>query len=64
MPEKDIYRLDLPWLKRMQKTSKYYWWFQIGGWLSLALIMILISILFGQGVDQQFFVALGHYKYW
>jgi len=41
----------------MQKTSKYYWWLQIGGWGSLALILILINMLFGK-VDQQFFVAL------
>jgi two-component system, LytTR family, sensor kinase len=54
-----IYRLDLSLLKRMNKTSKYYWWLQIGGWGLLALIIILVSILFGQGVDQQFLVALG-----
>ena len=42
----------------MQKTNKYYWWFQIGGWLSVALIQILITVLWSN-VDQQFFVALG-----
>ena len=41
----------------MQKTNKYYWWFQIGGWLSLALVLILMNVLFGK-VDQQFFAAL------
>ncbi len=42
----------------MQKTNKYYWWFQIGGWLTVALIQILINVLWSN-VDQQFFVALG-----
>ena len=32
-----IYRLVLS-LLTMQKTSKYYWWLQIGGWGILALI--------------------------
>ena len=40
----------------MQKTSKYYWWLQIGGWGALALILILINILFGR-VDQQFLIC-------
>jgi two-component system LytT family sensor kinase len=42
----------------MQKTSKYYWWLQIGGWGTLALILILINVLFGQRVDQQFLIGL------
>jgi LytS/YehU family sensor histidine kinase len=42
----------------MQKTNKYYWWFQIGGWLTVALILILINVLWSN-VDKQFFVALG-----
>jgi two-component system LytT family sensor kinase len=42
----------------MQKTSKYYWWLQIGGWGTLALIMILINVLFGQRVDQHFMISL------
>jgi two-component system, LytTR family, sensor kinase len=42
----------------MQKSSKYYWWLQIGGWGTLALIMILINVLFGQRVDQQFLISL------
>src|SRR5450432_53631 len=42
----------------MQKTSKYYWWFQVGGWGMLALLIILISVLAGQRVDQQFLVGL------
>ncbi len=42
----------------MQKTSKYYWWLQIGGWGILALILILINVLFGQKVDQQFLIPL------
>jgi len=41
----------------MHKTSKYYWWLQIGGWGILTLILILINVLFSK-VDQQFFVAL------
>jgi two-component system, LytTR family, sensor kinase len=41
----------------MQNTNKYYWWLQIGGWLSLALVLILMNVLFGK-VDQQFFAAL------
>ncbi len=40
----------------MQKTSKYYWWLQIGGWGTLALILILINLLFGQRVDEHFFI--------
>src|SRR5580704_17126840 len=43
----------------MQKTSKYYWWFQIGGWGILALILILINLLFGQRVDEHFLIGLG-----
>ncbi|HEY4966867.1 MAG TPA: histidine kinase [Puia sp.] len=42
----------------MQKTNKYYWWFQIGGWLSIALIQVLVTLLWSK-VDEQFFVALG-----
>jgi two-component system, LytTR family, sensor kinase len=42
----------------MQKTSKYYWWLQIGGWGILALIIILINILFSIRVDQHFLIAL------
>ena len=42
----------------MQKTSKYYWWLQIGGWGALALIQILIIVVPGQRLDQQFLVAL------
>jgi two-component system, LytTR family, sensor kinase len=42
----------------MQKTSKYYWWLQIGGWGSLALIYILIWVISGQEVNQQFLVPL------
>jgi len=41
----------------MQKTNKYYWWLQIGGWLSLAVVLIFINVLFSK-VDQQFFAAL------
>ncbi len=41
----------------MQKTSKYYWWLQIGGWGILALILLFINILFGK-VDEQFIIAL------
>jgi len=44
--------------ERMQKTNKYYWWFQIGGWLSIALIQVLVTVLWSK-VDEQFFVALG-----
>jgi two-component system, LytTR family, sensor kinase len=42
----------------MQETSKYYWWLQIGGWGSLALILILINILFGIRVDNHFLIPL------
>ena len=42
----------------MQKTNKYYWWLQIGGWGSLAMILILANALWSK-VDQQFFVTLG-----
>lgn len=41
----------------MHKTSKYYWWLQIGGWGILSLILLLINLLFGK-VDQPFLVAL------
>lgn len=41
----------------MQKTNKYYWWLQIGGWLSLALVLIAMNVLFGK-VDHEFFAAL------
>jgi two-component system, LytTR family, sensor kinase len=39
----------------MDKQSKYYWWFQIGGWLSLFLLHILINVLFGQWGNVRFF---------
>lgn len=42
----------------MQKTSKYYWRLQIGGWGILAPILILINVLFGQRVDLHFLIAL------
>jgi LytS/YehU family sensor histidine kinase len=42
----------------VQKSSKYYWWFQIGGWGLLTLLDILINILFGQEVNSQFFEQL------
>ena len=42
----------------MQHSSKYYWWFQIGGWGLLTLLDILINILFGQQVNAQFFEQL------
>jgi hypothetical protein len=41
----------------MHQTNKYYWWFQIGGWLTLAMILILINVLWSK-VDEQFFVTL------
>ncbi len=41
----------------MRKTSKYYWWLQIGGWGTMALILILISVLSGQRVDEHFFLG-------
>src|SRR5450755_5109503 len=44
--------------KRMQKTSKYYWWLQIGGWGILALILILINLLTGLRVDEHFLIGL------
>jgi LytS/YehU family sensor histidine kinase len=42
----------------MRKTNKYYWWFQIGGWLTVALLQILVTVLWSI-VDREFFVALG-----
>src|SRR5580765_160140 len=42
----------------MHKTSKYYWWLQIGGWGILALILILYWVLLGQRVDQQYLIPL------
>src|SRR5580704_1031163 len=42
----------------MQKTSKYYWWLQIGGWGTLALIQIFINVLSGLRVDEQFLIPL------
>lgn len=42
----------------MQKSSKYYWWFQIGGWLLLTLLQILINVLFGQQMNAHFFEQL------
>jgi len=42
----------------MQKSSKYYWWFQFSGWGLLTLLDILINILFGQEVNAQFFEQL------
>jgi two-component system LytT family sensor kinase len=44
--------------ERMHKTSKYYWWLQIGGWGILALILILYWVLLGQRVDQQYLIPL------
>jgi LytS/YehU family sensor histidine kinase len=41
----------------MHKTNKYYWWFQIGGWLTLAVILIVMNVLWSK-VDEQFFVTL------
>jgi two-component system LytT family sensor kinase len=46
-------------IERMQKSSKYYWWLQFGGWGILALILILINLLFGQQVDEHFLIGLG-----
>ncbi len=40
-----IYRIVLSLAETMKKTSKYYWWLQIGGWGTLALILILINVL-------------------
>jgi two-component system, LytTR family, sensor kinase len=42
----------------MRKTSKYYWWLQIGGWGTLALILILINLLSGLRVDEHFFIGI------
>jgi sensor histidine kinase YesM len=42
----------------MYKTSKYYWWLQIGGWGILALILILYWVLLGQRVDLQYLIPL------
>jgi len=42
----------------MQKTSKYYWWLQIGGWGILACVIILINVLFRQRVDSQLLIPL------
>ena len=42
----------------MQKTSKYYWWLQIGGWGMLAILLILINVLFGQRIDKQFHLTI------
>src|SRR5450631_2714032 len=42
----------------MAKTSKYYWWLQLGGWGILALVIILINLLFRQRVDQELLVPL------
>ncbi len=42
----------------MQKTSKYYWWLQIGGWGALALILVYANILIGRKVDLQFLIPL------
>ena len=42
----------------MQKTSKYYWWLQIGGWGVLALILVFANILIGRKVDLQFLIPL------
>jgi two-component system, LytTR family, sensor kinase len=42
----------------MAKTSKYYWWLQLGGWGILALVSILINVLFRQRVDQELLVPL------
>jgi sensor histidine kinase YesM len=42
----------------MQKSNKYYWWLQIGGWSFLALVYILVNILFDQKVNAAFFEQL------
>src|SRR5450432_337879 len=42
----------------MQKTSKYYWWLQIGGWGMLVVVLILINVLYGQRIDKQFHLTL------
>lgn len=42
----------------MQKSGKYYWWFQIGWWGLLTLLDILINILFGQKINGPFFEQL------
>jgi two-component system, LytTR family, sensor kinase len=57
MKKEDISYRFVP-AERMQKTSKYYWWLQLGGWGILALILILINVLFGQRVDQLFLIPL------
>jgi len=44
--------------ERMQKTSKYYWWLQVGGWGILALMIILINVISGQRVNEQFLIPL------
>src|SRR5450432_121047 len=44
--------------ERMQKTSKYYWWLQVGGWGILALIIILINVISGHRVDEQYLIPL------
>ncbi len=42
----------------MQKTSKYYWWLQFGGWGVLAPILILINLLSGLRVDEHFLIGV------
>ena len=37
----------------MQKSSKYYWWLQIGGWTLPALMFILLNALADQKVDAR-----------
>src|ERR1700722_19776100 len=56
--KKDDLSASFVTIDRMQKTSKYYWWLQIGGWGILALILILINLLFGQRVDEHFLIGL------
>ena len=57
--KKDDLSASFVTIERMQKTSKYYWWLQFGGWGILALILILINLLFGQRVDEHFLIGLG-----
>jgi sensor histidine kinase YesM len=37
-----------------QKSNKYYWRLQIGGWTFFALVNVLVSILFGQRVTPHY----------
>ncbi len=56
--EKDDLSASFVTIDRMQKTSKYYWWLQIGGWGILGLFLILINLLIGQRVDEHFLIGL------